>query len=232
MTRRPTSLERALEEAVSRALRDNLAPLQRTADELQVAYADLVAACSSTRPSNALPAMVRAQTAASSLAAGLAVLSNFVAVALNSREQHGEYEADEADENSGSGAATAVLEHPEEAPADVASETVELASEHVTEKIDESPEIASHIEAPVESHDEPVVSEHVAPPEAHAEFQRRDCGFRRSRAASGSSHGSARVRSGKSANRSAGSASPREPCSQSCHARHPTIKAQGRSPGP
>jgi hypothetical protein len=61
---RPKSLERALEEAVSRALRDNLAPLQRTADELHQAYADLVASCSSSRPSNALPAMLRAQTAA------------------------------------------------------------------------------------------------------------------------------------------------------------------------
>ena len=80
------SLELALEEAVSRALRDNLAPLQRTADELHQAYADLVAACSSTRPSNALPAMLRAQTAASALAAGLSVLSNFVAVALNPRD--------------------------------------------------------------------------------------------------------------------------------------------------
>jgi hypothetical protein len=80
------SLELALEGAVSRALRDNLAPLQRTADELHAAYADLVAACSSSRPSNALPALLRAQTAASSLAAGLSVLSNFVAVALNPRD--------------------------------------------------------------------------------------------------------------------------------------------------
>src|SRR5579863_8091616 len=83
---KPVSLERALEEAVSRALRDNLAPLQRTADELQQAYADLVAACGSSRPSNALPAMLRAQTSASALAAGLSVLSNFVAIALNPRE--------------------------------------------------------------------------------------------------------------------------------------------------
>jgi hypothetical protein len=84
---RQKSLEQALEDAVSRALRDNLAPLQRTADELHQAYADLVAACSSSRPSNALPAMLRAQTAASALAAGLSVLSNFVAVALNPRER-------------------------------------------------------------------------------------------------------------------------------------------------
>lgn len=87
MAERSKSLEHALEQAVSRALRDNLAPLQRTADELHQAYSDLVAACSSSRPSNALPAMLRAQTAASALAAGLSVLSNFVAVALNPRDR-------------------------------------------------------------------------------------------------------------------------------------------------
>ena len=86
--------ERALEEAVSRALRDNLVPLQRTADDLQQAYADLIAACSSSRPSNALPAMLRAQTSAAALAAGLSVLSNFVAVALKPREET-KSEADE-----------------------------------------------------------------------------------------------------------------------------------------
>lgn len=104
---RQKSLERALEEAVSRALRDNLAPLQRTADELHHAYADLVAACSSSRPSNALPALLRAQTAAAALAAGLSVLSNFVAVALNPREQASAEEGSGADR-------TAVAEDPEE----------------------------------------------------------------------------------------------------------------------
>src|ERR1700731_1171765 len=89
LKKRKNSLEQALEEAVSRALRDNLAPLQRTADELHHAYADLVAACSSSRPSNALPALLRAQTSAAALAAGLSVLSNFVAVALNPREEAG-----------------------------------------------------------------------------------------------------------------------------------------------
>src|ERR1700723_3525000 len=89
LTARTKSLDHALEEAVSRALRDNLAPLQRTADELHHAYADLVAACASSRPSNALPALLRAQTSAAALAAGLSVLSNFVAVALNPREEAG-----------------------------------------------------------------------------------------------------------------------------------------------
>src|SRR5271154_6990664 len=117
LTSRKTSLEQALEEAVSRALRDNLAPLQRTADELHHAYGDLVAACSSSRPSNALPALLRAQTAAAALAAGLSVLSNFVAVALNPRDQQS-YE-----ENEFAGAsATAAVAEPAEAAEDVAQE--------------------------------------------------------------------------------------------------------------
>jgi hypothetical protein len=75
--------ERALEDAVSRALRDNLATLQRTADELHEACADLIAACSSSRPANSLPAMLRARTAAGALAARLEVLSNFITTALH-----------------------------------------------------------------------------------------------------------------------------------------------------
>ena len=123
MKERQKSLDRALEEAVSRALRDNLAPLQRTADELHQAYADLVAACSSTRPSNALPAMLRAQTAASSLAAGLSVLSNFVAVALKPRESSAVMEAEDLPEAASSVAhanapsSPAAVAEPEDEPA-------------------------------------------------------------------------------------------------------------------
>ncbi len=74
--------QRALDEAISRVLRDNLASVQRTAEELQLACADFVAACSSSRPTNSLPAMLRTQTAAASLAARLEVLSNLVTSAL------------------------------------------------------------------------------------------------------------------------------------------------------
>jgi hypothetical protein len=146
LTHKQNSLERALEEAVSRALRDNLAPLQRTADELHQAYADLVASCASTRPSNALPAMLRAQTAASALAAGLSVLSNFVAVALNPRELEG----------ARSKSATAVAEPEPEASVDAApSQTHETVVE-VTPEVEEkqielapiTPEIEDKIEEP------------------------------------------------------------------------------------
>ncbi|MGC1107607.1 MAG: hypothetical protein WA876_13820 [Candidatus Acidiferrales bacterium] len=79
--------ERALEEAVSRALRDNLIPLQRTLDDLQQAYADLVSACSSTRPTNALPAMLRAQATSASLTASLSVLSSFITNVMQQRDR-------------------------------------------------------------------------------------------------------------------------------------------------
>jgi uncharacterized damage-inducible protein DinB len=72
----------AVEQAVSRTLRDNLEKIQRTADELHQAVNDMVAACASSRASNALPSMIRAQTSAASLAATLEVLSRFVTSAL------------------------------------------------------------------------------------------------------------------------------------------------------
>jgi len=81
------SLECAVDDVVSRALRDNLTPLQRTSDELHQACADFVAACGSAKPSDALPALLRAQTAASSLASALSVLSNFLLVAIKPIER-------------------------------------------------------------------------------------------------------------------------------------------------
>lgn len=72
----------AVEQAVSRALRDNLAALQRSAEELRAAVEDVVAACSSAKPTNALPPMLRAQAAAASTAAILEVLSRFITGSL------------------------------------------------------------------------------------------------------------------------------------------------------
>jgi hypothetical protein len=72
-----------VEKAVSRTLRETLNTLQRTAEDLNQALNDLVAACGSTRSTNALPPILRAQTAAASLAASLEVLSRFVASSAN-----------------------------------------------------------------------------------------------------------------------------------------------------
>jgi hypothetical protein len=113
------SLDRALESAVSRALRDNLIPLQRTADELHQAYADLVSACASSRPGNALPAVVRAQTSAAALAAGLNVLANFVTSALNHQELAASISMIRA---------SAVAEVEEESPAAAKNEQVAVES--------------------------------------------------------------------------------------------------------
>ena len=72
----------AVEQAVVRALRDNLERIQRNADELHQAVGDIVAACASSKPTNALPSMLRAQTSAASLSAALEVLSRFVAMSM------------------------------------------------------------------------------------------------------------------------------------------------------
>ena len=73
-----------MEQAVARALRDNLQRIQRTTDELHEAVGDIVAACASSKPTNALPAMLRAQTSAASLTAALEVLAKFVAMSVQS----------------------------------------------------------------------------------------------------------------------------------------------------
>jgi hypothetical protein len=70
----------AVEQLMSRALRDNLERIQRTSDEVHQAVADVVAACGSSKPSNALPPMLRALTSAASLSAALEVLTRFVAM--------------------------------------------------------------------------------------------------------------------------------------------------------
>jgi len=71
-----------VEQAIVRALRDNLENVKRTADELHHAVSDVVSACASNKPTNALPPLLRAQTCAASLAATLEVLSRFVASSM------------------------------------------------------------------------------------------------------------------------------------------------------
>ncbi len=74
----------AFEQAIARALRDNLERIKSTSDELHHAVNDVVSACASNRPTNALPPLLRAQTSAAALAAALEVLSRFVAVSMQS----------------------------------------------------------------------------------------------------------------------------------------------------
>jgi hypothetical protein len=71
-----------VDQAVARALRENLERIQRTSDELHQAVGDVVSACASSRPTNALPAMLRAQSAAASIAAVLDVMARFVSASV------------------------------------------------------------------------------------------------------------------------------------------------------
>ena len=72
----------SVEQAITRALRENLERIKQTSDELHHAVNDVVSACASNKPTNALPPLLRAQTSAASLTAALEVLSRFVALSL------------------------------------------------------------------------------------------------------------------------------------------------------
>ena len=72
----------AVEQAVARALRENLERIQKTSEDLHQAVGDIVSACASSKPTHALPPMLRAQAAAASLSAALEVMSRFVTMSL------------------------------------------------------------------------------------------------------------------------------------------------------
>src|SRR5271154_7144443 len=82
MDQSPKKEATPLEQAVSRAMRDNLALVQHTTKELSQAIEDFVAACGSTRNANMLPAMLRAQTASASLTSMLDVLTRLLTASL------------------------------------------------------------------------------------------------------------------------------------------------------
>src|SRR5271154_5736207 len=82
MDQSPKKEATPLEQAVSRAMRDNLALVQHTAKELGQAIEDFVAACGSSRNANMLPSMLRAQTASASLTSMLDVLSRLLTASL------------------------------------------------------------------------------------------------------------------------------------------------------
>jgi len=151
----------AIDQAVSRTLRDNLEKIQRTAEELNQAVLDLVSACASSRPSNALPSMIRAQTSAASLSATFDVLSRFVTSALQPpMRMPFEPETVHMPYVAASAPMATPVAHEIEAPA-VPVEQHEPAPEHLIEddleledRAEESPWIA-----PAPLSDSPVVSE-------------------------------------------------------------------------
>ncbi|MBZ5529309.1 MAG: hypothetical protein LAN71_15595 [Acidobacteriia bacterium] len=82
-----------VDQAVSRALRENLERILRLTEEVQLAISDVASACASPKPAGALPPMMRAQTAAASLAASLEILSRFVTTALQPMQRTAAEEA-------------------------------------------------------------------------------------------------------------------------------------------
>ncbi len=149
--------QRALEEAVSRAVRDNLIPLQRALDDLQQAYADLVSACSSARPTNTLPAMLRAQATSASLSASLSVLSSFITSVMQQRDRDA-FTEESAEPIRAVGVKVAPPPRPAEKPArEIPSPRAQESV--VAEEIDEAP-----AEAPIaESGDEQIEAQVEAP---------------------------------------------------------------------
>ena len=147
-----------MEQAVSRALRENLERIQRNADELHQAVGDIVAACASTKPTNALPSMLRAQTSAASLSAALEVLSRFVTMAVQPGQQRSGLEAQITHLISTAAAEPAaepVRPHPA-VPTPMAQAPAQATSQptsHVTAKA--SPRVEPPAAPPVARHPEP-----------------------------------------------------------------------------
>ncbi len=170
----PPVAENPLEEAVARALRDNLAPLQRAVEELQHAYGDLTAACASSHAANAIPAMLRAQAAAASLSAGLGVLTNFVTLALRpaDRSSGGAQAAADMLAAAAAGAAPAAKPHREEIEeeeleaeeAAIEDEIAEGAPVEAGIPATESPAVESVAAAPAAVEETPAAPEPEAPP--------------------------------------------------------------------
>ena len=134
----------SVEQAVSRTLRDNLEKIQRTADELHQAVNDMVAACASSRASNALPSMLRAQTSAASLSATLEVLSRFVTSALQSAPR-AQFEQDAMRVPSMGSPPVSAFEQPPPAPSHPIEETSWTAPPPIVQ-----PPTVSEIPPPVE----------------------------------------------------------------------------------
>ena len=145
----------AIEQAVTRALRDNLERIQRSSDELNHAVSDVVAACGSNKPTNALAPLLRAQTSAASLAATLEVLSRFIAVSLQSGPRS------PLEEQITNLVSRAAAEPPSAPKRPEPTQPVPMASH-----VEAPPAAKAHVETKIELHPEPEPLELVEPPPA------------------------------------------------------------------
>jgi len=144
-----------VEQAVSRTLRDNLERIQRSAEELHQAVNDLVSACASSRPANALPPMIRAHTSAASLCAALEVLSRFVTSAMPSGSRQAMDQEIPRATSPVAAELPAPVVAPEAAPMHPMGENPWTAPAAV-EQIPAAVEMPSVVETPVISHVAPV----------------------------------------------------------------------------
>jgi hypothetical protein len=135
----------AIEQAIARALRDNLERIQRTSDELHHSVNDVVAACGSNKPTNALPSLLRAQTSAAALAASLEVLSRFITVSMQSGPRS------PLEEQITNLVGRVAAEAPPAPQRPVPAQPVPMAS-----KVQAAPEVEEPIETELELHSEPV----------------------------------------------------------------------------
>ena len=164
MAQEPT----AVEQAIARALRDNLERLQRSAEEMHHAVNDVVSACASNRPTNALPPLLRAQTAAASLNASLEVLAKFVTVALQPA-QRSPLEAEMARLASAVAVEAPAAPPAPVRPAPVPAPPAPVAARPVVPVVPPAPPVVSAEPAHVEFEPEPIPVE-VDEPELAAEF--------------------------------------------------------------
>jgi hypothetical protein len=154
-----------MEQAVSRALRENLERIQANANELHHAVGDIVAACGSSRPTNALPAMLRAQTCAASLSAALEVLARFVAMSAQPARSGFESQISHL-------ISTAAIEPAPEPARPLPSVPTPMAHSHAPAAVKPAAQIAPPPRIPepeIVVQPEPEVYELVEPPAASAE---------------------------------------------------------------
>jgi len=78
----------AIEQAIARALRDNLERIQRSSEELHHSVNDVVAASGSNKPTNALPSLLRAQNLGSCACCLIgSALARFITVSMQSGQR-------------------------------------------------------------------------------------------------------------------------------------------------
>jgi hypothetical protein len=163
-----------IEQAVSRTLRDNLERIQRSSEELREAVNDLVSACSSSRPGNALPPMIRAQASAASFSAVLDVLARFVTSAMQSASRSSlEQEISRATSLIAEELATTAVQ-PETAPEHLMEQkpwTPPEPVEQLSPAVVEIPPVAEPVEPVSMAEEIPPVAETVTATEERPSFE-------------------------------------------------------------